>query len=116
MNAVVAAAGVGFLWWWLAAIGLRRIAVALACGLLAFSYGYWFYAGEAEVYVLSAALLIGCLAAVHRAAVRPSAGAFALAGAVNALVVLAHDTNVLFAAVVLVALVGPGRAAPRRLG
>lgn len=113
MNAVLAAAGVGFLWWWLRSVGFRRIAVVLACGVLAFSYGYWFYAGEAEVYVLAAALLVGCLAAAHRAAVQPSVRAFAVLGAVNALAVLAHDTNVLFAAVALTALVVSRGDAPR---
>ena len=113
MNSIVAAAAVGFMWWWLATLGFRRIAVALACGVLAFSYGYWFYAGEAEVYLLSAAILVGCVAATHRAAKRPSVAAFATVGAVNALAVLAHDTNVLFAAVVLAALVLSGRGAPR---
>lgn len=104
MNAVVGAAGLGFLWWWLRTLGLRPAAVALGCGVLAFSYGYWFYAGEAEVYVLGAALLIVCLAAAHRAVARPSLASFAALGAANALAVLAHDTNVLFAAVALAAL------------
>jgi hypothetical protein len=103
-NALVGAAGVGLLWWWLRSLGWDRLGCAMACGVLGFSYGYWFYSGESEVYVLSATLLIACLALAHRAALRPSVRAFALLGLANGLAVLTHDTNVLFAVPVLAAL------------
>ncbi|MDQ3936752.1 MAG: hypothetical protein M3340_19200, partial [Actinomycetota bacterium] len=112
-NALTGALGVGLLWWWLRSLGWRPLACALACGLLGFSYGWWFYSGEAEVYVLSATLLIACAAAAHRAALRPSVRAFGVLGAVNGLAVLAHDTNVLFAGVALTALAIGRGTAPR---
>jgi hypothetical protein len=111
-NALTGAIGIGLLWWWLRSIGWPIRAVVTACGVVGFSYGYWFYSGEVEVYVLSATLLVACIAAAHRAAVEPSVRRFAVLGAVNGLAVLAHDTNVLFALVTLAALLISRRGAP----
>jgi hypothetical protein len=105
LNAFTGAIGIALLW------VLLRIAVpggrwsALAgCGLLAFSYGYWWYSVEVEVYILSALLLILSLFLAYHAARHPSWKAFALLGGAHGLAVLAHITNVLFVAVPVVAL------------
>jgi hypothetical protein len=111
-NALTGAIGIGLLWWWLRSIGWPPLACVSACGVLGFSYAYWFYSSETEVYVLSAALLVCCLAAAHRAAREPALRNFALLGLANGLAVLAHDTNVLFAAVVAVVLLVSRRDAP----
>lgn len=111
-NALTGAVGVGLLWWWLRSIRWGRVECATACGLLAFSYGYWFYSGEAEVYALSAVFLIGCLIAAQRAATTPGTRSFAVLGLANGLAVLAHDTNVLFAVVAVAALLLSRGSAP----
>jgi hypothetical protein len=90
------------------------MAAATACGVLAFSYGYWWYSVEVEVYILSTLLLILTLAAAWHAALAPAPRRFAVCGAANGLAVLGHNTNVLFAAVALAALVFAWRALPRR--
>lgn len=111
-NALTGAIGIGLLWWWLRSLGWPVLACACACGVLGFSYGYWFYSSETEVYVLSAALLMWCLVAAYRAAIEPTVGRFALLGVANGAAVLAHDTNALFALVVAVVLLVSARGAP----
>lgn len=113
MNAVVGGAGVAVMWWFLRSLGWERRGAAAACGLIALSFGYWHYSGEAEVYVLSAALLIVCLVAAHRAATEPSVAAFAVLGLANGLAVLAHNTNALFVVVAAAALAEGWRRLPR---
>jgi hypothetical protein len=105
LDALLGAAGLGLLWRFLRVGGWSLRETAGACGLLAFSYGYWFYSGEAEVYILSALSLIVCLLLAHRAALDSRPLTFGLLGAANGFAVLAHDTNVLFAFVAAAALV-----------
>lgn len=104
MNACLGALGLALLWHLMRAAVPGRTAAFVACGVLGTSFGYWFYSAEAEVYVLSAVLLVACLWAAWRAALEPSLGRFALLGALNGLAVLGHDTNVLFALVVAAVL------------
>lgn len=114
MDALLGALGGGLLWSFVRRLGFDRLAAAATCGLLCLSYGYWYYSGEAEVYVLSAVALIVCLAAAHRAATRARARDFALLGLANGAAVLAHNTNVLFAVVAAAALLTAAPAIGRR--
>jgi Protein of unknown function (DUF2723) len=89
-------------------------ATIVACGILAFSYGFWRNSVDVEVYTLSAALLVASLAAAVSAVDRPSNRSFAVLGLVNGAAVLAHVTNILFGAVAIAALVlARRRAQPR---
>ncbi|MEA2353699.1 MAG: hypothetical protein QOJ14_2113, partial [Thermoleophilaceae bacterium] len=110
MDALLGAIGAGILWRFVRGRGFGVGAAAVTCGILCLSYGYWYYSGEAEVYILSAVVLIVCFVAAHRAATEPSPRAFALLGLATGVAVLAHDTNVLFATVAAAALL---TAAPR---
>ena len=112
LDAVTGALGIGLLWALLRTVSLRRTAAAVGCGLLAFSYGFWWYSVEVEVYILSAVLLIGCLFLAYRAVIHPTWRRFALLGAAHGLAMLAHNTNALFGIVVLAALVLGGRTMP----
>ena len=112
-NALTGAVGIGLLWWWLRSIGWPVLACVSACGVLAFSYAYWFYSSETEVYVMSAAMLVLCLAASYRAMRDPTVRNFALLGLASGLAVLAHDTNGLFGLVAGVVLVASRGDAPR---
>ena len=103
-NALTGALGVAVLWMLLRYVGLSRIYAAAGCGLVAFSYGYWWYSVEVEVYILSTFFLICCLFLAYRAAVKPSWKVFAILGAAHGLAILAHQTNLLFAIVTLAAL------------
>ncbi|MBI4319143.1 MAG: glycosyltransferase family 39 protein [Chloroflexi bacterium] len=97
---------------------LRRLLgpypAAAASLFLGLSYGYWWYSVESEVYVVSAATLIAAFGLAYRALSHPSTRSYFLLGAGHGLAVLAHVSNVLFAAVVLATLllmrarVGPG--------
>ncbi|HEX8803718.1 MAG TPA: hypothetical protein VF743_05980, partial [Acidimicrobiales bacterium] len=79
------------------------LAGAAGAGL---SFGVWFYSGNVEVYVLPLALLLAALLAAT--APRPTAWTATAAGALHGLAVLGHQVHVLFAAVLLVALVRRG--------
>jgi hypothetical protein len=114
MDALLGALGAGILWSFVRRVGFDRLAAGATCGVLCLSYGYWYYSGEAEVYILSAVVLIVCLVAAHSAATRPSPRAFALLGLANGVAVLAHDTNVLFATVAAAALLTAAPAIGRR--
>jgi hypothetical protein len=112
LDMLLGATAVGGLWLLLRHAGCSALAAAAGCGTVAFSYGFWRNAVDAEVYALSAVALVGCLAAAWAATQRPSARAFAVLGLVNGAAVLAHVTNVLFAAAAGVAVV----LVARRLG
>ena len=120
-DALLAAAAVALLAGILLRAGVSRAATLVACGIIAFSYGFWKNSVEVEVYTLSAFALVLSLGAALRAVERPSSRSFAVLGLANGLAVLAHATNVLFAAVAIAALVlarpdGPGRAVVRWFG
>jgi hypothetical protein len=114
MDALLGALGAGILWRFVRGRGFGIAAAAVTCGILCLSYGYWYYSGEAEVYVLSAVALIVCFAAAHRAATEPSPRTFALLGLANGVAVLAHNTNVLFAVVAAAALITAAPSIGRR--
>lgn len=107
MNAVIGAAGIALLWLLLREASHGRLAAVTATGIVALSYGYWSYSLGADVYALSAALLIAAFFAGYRAALEPSTRAFAVFGLLTGLAVLGHNTNVLFcltgAAAILIA-------------
>ena len=105
LDVLLAAVAVGGLWLLLRTVGFGRLGAAAACGLVAWSYGFWWNAVEPEVYALSAVALVGSLAAAWSAALRPGPRAFAVLGLANGAAVLAHVTNVLFACVAGAALV-----------
>jgi hypothetical protein len=104
MNALLGAAGVGVLWVLMRAAVPGRLAACAACGMVAFSFGYWGYAEDAELYTLNAFLLILLFAAAYRAATAPTWRNFALMGAANGAAVLGHNTAALWVVVALVVL------------
>jgi hypothetical protein len=104
LDMLLGATAVGGLWLLLRHAGATVLAAAAGCGTVAFSYGFWRNAVDAEVYALSAVALVGCLAAAWAATQRPSARAFAVLGLANGVAVLAHVTNVLFAAAAALAV------------
>ncbi len=112
MNALLGAAGVGVLWALMRAAVPGRLAACAACGMVAFSFGYWGYAEDAELYTLDAFLLIVLFAAAYGAAARPTWRNFALMGVANGAAVLGHNTAVLWALVALVVLVRARREMP----
>jgi MFS family permease len=111
-DALLAAATVGLLARTLLRGGVSRASTLVACGILAFSYGFWHNSVEVEVYTLSAFTLVLAFGAAWRASERPSFRAFAALGVANGLAVLAHATNVLFAAVAIAAMLLARRARP----
>lgn len=113
-NVFIGALGAALVWFLLRTVTRDFIVASAGCGILAFSYGYWWYSVEVEVYMLSVAFLICSLLIAHRAALRPKAGSFAALGATTGLAVLAHVTNVLFGAVAMVAVLYAARALPPR--
>lgn len=110
-NALTGALGIAVLWALLRRVA-GRVAATSGCGLLGFSYGYWWYSVEAEVYILSASLLICSLTVAYHAAMDPSWKLFALLGGAQGFAVLAHQTNVLFAIVAAGALFIASRSLP----
>jgi hypothetical protein len=104
LDVLLGAAAVGGLWLLLRRLGVTPLGAAAACGTVAFSYGFWRNAIDAEVYALSALALVGSLAAAVAATRAPGLRAFAVLGLANGVAVLAHVTNVLFAAVAAAAL------------
>jgi hypothetical protein len=114
LGAFTGALGIATLWVLLRTAAPGRVAAVAGCGLLAFSYGYWWYSVEVEVYILSTVLLICSLLLAYHAAINPSWKSFALLGATHGLAVLAHNTNVLFTTVVVAALLFASRSLPLR--
>ena len=110
-NALTGALGIAVLWALLRRVA-GRAAAASGCGLLGFSYGYWWYSVEAEVYILSTLLLICSLTVAYHAAMDPSWKLCALLGGTQGFAVLAHQTNVLFAIVAAGALFIASRSLP----
>jgi hypothetical protein len=103
-NALFGAAAVGLLWLILRRAGQTRLVAATACGVLAFSYGFWWNDVEGDVYALSAFAAILCLGLAYRAVEQPTSRSFALLGIANGVAVLAHTANVFFAGVAAAAL------------
>jgi Dolichyl-phosphate-mannose-protein mannosyltransferase len=103
-DALLAAVTVALLARILLRAGVSRAATLVGCGTFAFSYSFWRNSVEVDVRTLSAFFLVLSLGAVLRAGERPSVRAFAVLGLVNGLAVLAHVTNVLFAAVAITAM------------
>jgi len=86
----------------------------LVCAAVAFSFGFWFYASTIEVYIIHLFFLFLSFSFLLLSFQRPTLRIFALVGVCNALAILFHQMNVLFAATVLVAIVlNPGRRAIR---
>jgi hypothetical protein len=103
-NALFGAAAVGLLWLILRYAGRTRLVTATACGILAFSYGFWWNDVEGDVYALSSFSALVCLFLAYRAVQEPTVRAFALLGAANGVAVLMHTVNVFFAGVAAAAL------------
>ena len=104
LDAVLAGAAIGVVWLLLRSSGADRLGAAAGSGLAAFSYAFWRNAIDVEVYALSALALVVCLAAAWRAATSPTVRSFGVLGAANGVAVLAHVTNLLFAAVAAAAV------------
>jgi len=104
LDALLAGAAIGVVWLLLRAAGAVPLAAAAGSGIAAFSYAFWRNAIDVEVYALSALALVICLAAAWRAALVPSARAFAVLGVANGVAVLAHATNIVFAVVAAAAV------------
>jgi hypothetical protein len=112
MNALIGAAGVATLWILMRHATIGRLPAIAAVGLVALSYGYWAYSLGADVYVLSAALLIAALFAGYRAVLNPHTWSFAGFGLLTGMAVLGHNTNVLFATAGVAAILIATREVP----
>jgi hypothetical protein len=104
LDALLAGAAIGAVWLLLRAAGADVVGAAAASGIAGFSYAFWRNAVDVEVYALSALALVACLAAAWWAVRAPAARAFAVLGLANGVAVLAHATNVVFAAVAAAAV------------
>jgi hypothetical protein len=117
LNVVFGAAAVAMVWGVLRlrARLARPIAAAGTAGA-ALSYGFWFYSVSVEVYVLPVLLLLAAFVVLTTPAL--SVRVLVAVGLLNGLAVVAHQMNVLFAAVVVaVAVRNADRTAVlRRLG
>jgi hypothetical protein len=82
---------------------LTRLAAAAGTAGAALSFGVWFYSVSVEVYVLPLALLLATFFVLTVPQLTPAR--LVAVGALNGLAVLGHQTNVLFAAVVLAVVV-----------
>jgi len=96
LNALLGAAGLALLWLLMRRVTDGRMAAAVAVGVVGLSYGYWAYSLGADVYTLSALLLIAALFLGYRAVMEPGVAAFAAFGLATGATVLAHNSNVLF--------------------
>lgn len=94
MNGIAGAAAVTILF--LLLTGAARLSIGRAIAwttIFAASYGFWFYAGTADLYGLSALTLVAALAAMIALRVSGAAARIALAGVLIALAAFAHQFN-----------------------
>jgi hypothetical protein len=82
-------------------LGCDRGTALLATGLPAFSFGFWYYSGCVEVYIVPLFLLL--LSFDFLTGERVDARTFALVGFLNGVAVLFAEMSVLFATVVFLA-------------
>jgi hypothetical protein len=103
VSAVAGGAAVGALFALLAALSDARTFACLrpaigAAGVFGGSYGFWHFAGTADIYTLAALALIAALAALLSAVRRGSVARAALAGTLAGIATLSHQfTGVLLA-------------------
>ena len=117
LNAVFGATAAALVWVilrWRAQL-TRPVAAAGTVGA-GLSYGFWFYSVSVEVYLLPLMLLLAAFLVLTTPT--PSVRMLAVVGLINGLAVVAHQVNVLFAAVVVAVTVRDvdRRAVLRRLG
>ena len=104
LNATAGALGVG-LFFAIARHTTGRADGAFASALLlGGAYAYWYYAIEVEVYTVATLFLLLCLWLVSRQIAHPSLRGMLLLGLAHGGAVLFHQTNLLFCAPVLIAL------------
>ncbi|WP_322816837.1 glycosyltransferase family 39 protein [Chloroflexus sp.] len=95
VNAVAGAIGVSFLFVICRSVTGSGIAALAATLWVGFSYAYWYYAVEVEVYTLAAVALIGVLWLLFKMAQQPTMHVSIWLGITQGLAVLGHQTNVL---------------------
>ena len=94
MNGLAAAGAVTIVFVLLAGVGRLSIGRAVAWSVVfAGSFGYWFYAGTADLYGISAAALLAAIAAMIALRERPTRARVALAGVLVAIAAFAHQFN-----------------------
>jgi hypothetical protein len=92
-NAIVGATTVVTFVWLLGRLGIRRIP-AVAWGLvMGGTYGFWLYAGTADIYGLSLLAMLLAWIALLRAAAQPSARSALVAAIAVGVAVVAHQFN-----------------------
>ena len=95
-------------------LGCDRGTALLATGLPAFSFGFWYYSGCVDVYIIPFFFLL--LSFYHLTAEHLDGRTFALVGFLNGMAVIFAEMSVLFAAVVFVSAWYSHRCGGNRLG
>jgi len=97
INAIAGAIGVTVLFVLCRSVTRSTGAALIASISMGFSYAYWYYAVEVEVYTLAVVALIAGLWLMFRIVQTPTWQLSAWLGLVHGFAVLGHQTNVLFA-------------------
>lgn len=105
VNAVAGAIGVSFLFVICRSVTGSGIAALAATLWVGFSYAYWYYAVEVEVYTLAAMALIGVLWLLFKMAQQPTTHLSIWLGMTQGLAVLGHQTNVLLSVPIFLTIV-----------
>ena len=113
-NAAIGATTVVTFVWLLGWLGIQRVR-AIAWGLvMAGTYGFWLYAGTADIYGLSILAMLGAWIALLAASFQPSARRFAVAGIAVGVAVVTHQFNgTLLLPAFLVLFLAPPAGQPR---
>jgi hypothetical protein len=106
LSMAVGLAGVYLMYRLLVRLGTGENRALLYSGSLMLAYGYWHYARQADVHVISAAMLIWFAYLFYGYLEHPSGGRAAVLGAVLGLATFMHQTNILMLpAVALAAMI-----------
>ena len=115
-NALVGATTVVTFMWVLHGLGIRRLRAVAWSLVMAGTYGFWLYAGTADIYGLSLLTMLIAWIALLRAAGDPRATRYAAAGIAVGVAVVTHQFNgplLLAAFIALYAFPATGRSRPR---
>ena len=117
VNSVVGALGCGFLYLLLRQVGTRRGVALMAAWLLAFSFGWWFYAITLEAYAIPLFLLLVALYLLFRHDRQQPVGLGLLLplSLLSGLAALFHETHIFAVPVIGYLLLARCRARPLQI-